>query len=117
MGVTNSAICPVVAVLRYMVVKGPAEGPLFCWENGQYLTRERIVRELRNALRAVGVQAEDYAGHSFRIGAATTAAQRGIQDSLIKTLGRWESFAYILYIKTAPAVLQRVPKTLVSGQS
>ena len=45
---------------------------------------------VRAVLTEAGLVAKDYAGHSFRIGAATTA---GIQDSLIKTLGRWESAA------------------------
>ena len=37
-----------------------------------------------------------YAGHSYRIGAATTASLCGIQDSTIKMLGRWQSSAYTL---------------------
>ena len=46
--------------------------------------------------------------HSFRRGAATMAAQCGIQDALIKTLVRWESSAYTRYIQTAPEVLCKV---------
>lgn len=113
-GATKSSICPVAAVLSFMVARGSAPGPLFTWEGGQFLTRERMVAELRSALRARGIQAKDYAGHSFRIGAATTAARRGIQDSLIKTLGRWESSAYMSYVRTAPKLLQRVAGTLVA---
>ena len=29
---------------------------------------------------------------------AATASARGIEDSLIKTMGRWESVAYIQYV-------------------
>ena len=72
-----------------MVERGSVSSPLFTWSNGHYLTCDRFVLEVRKALLAVGIKAEDYAGHSFRIGAATTAAEKGIQDSLIKTLGRW----------------------------
>ena len=42
----------------------------------------------------VWLEASEFAGHRFRIGAATTAAARGVEDSLIKTLGHWESSAY-----------------------
>lgn len=114
LGVTEAEICPVRSVLNFMVARGGAPGPLFIWENGQYLTRERLVVELRAALMALGYPANDYAGHSFRIGAATTAAHRGIQDSLIKTLGRWESSAYMTYVRTAPETLEKVARTLVA---
>ena len=66
---------------------------------------------IRAALTEAGLVAKDYAGHSFRIGAATTAAH---QDSLIKTLGRWESAAYTKYIRTAPDTLQGVASRLTS---
>ena len=57
----------------------------------------------------VGLEASKFAGHSFRIGAATTAAARGVEDSLIKTLGRWESSAYLLYV--------RIPRERLAGLS
>ena len=45
------------------------------------------------ALSLAGVDGSRYSGHSFRSGATTTAANRGIGDALIKTLGWWQSNA------------------------
>ena len=111
-GVAGGPLCPVAAILNYMVARGNSPGPLFTWEDGRYLTRDRFVAGVRTALSNAGYTAGDYAGHSFRIGAATTASQRGVQDSLIQTLGRWQSSAYTRYIRTAPETLRGVTKTL-----
>jgi len=51
------------------------------------LTRESFVDQVRKVLQEVGIDQNAYSGHSFQIGAATTAATQGIQDSLIKTMG------------------------------
>ena len=39
-----------------------------------------------------------YSGHSFRRGAATQAHLQGLSEDDIRTLGRWKSDAYRLYI-------------------
>ena len=67
------------------------------------------------ATSAGGIDASAYAGHSFRIGAAMTAAACGLPESLIKTLSRWESSAYILYIRTSQSTLCSVKQKLVQG--
>ena len=64
------------------------------------MSREIFVRRVRAALwGGVGVDSDKYAGHSFRIGAASTAAAVGVEDSLIQTLGRWKSSAYLSYVR------------------
>ena len=83
---TGLPLCPVAALLAYLVVRGNSEGPLFLLR-GQPLTRPKLVLELRKALAAAGLQPDKYAGHSFRIGAATTAAACGVRVDVIKTLG------------------------------
>ena len=85
--------------MAYLHRRGPAPGPLFLQENGQPLTRTQLSNFLQSTLSAVGITGT-YSGHSFRIGAATTAAQQGLPDHLIKTMGHWSSDAYLLYVRT-----------------
>ena len=108
-GKTGSDLCPVSAVLAYLAVRGKKEGPLFTYHDGRYLTCQRLVAEVRDALERAGLDQSRYCGHSFRIGAATTAAERGIEDAIIKTLGRWRSLAYLDYIK--------IPREQLAGYS
>ena len=96
-----------------MVMRGTKLGPFFILSDGKYLTRDRLVKAIRDGLSLAGINLADYGGHSFRIGAATTAAQIGIQDSTIKTLGCWQSSAYMLYIRTPRVTLCAIFKVLV----
>lgn len=50
-----------------------------------------------------------FCGHSFRIGVATTATIKGVEDSTIQTLGRWESLAYLRFV--------RLPREQLAGCS
>ena len=113
-GKTTDRLCPVAALLSYIAVRGYGEGPLFIFSDGRFLTRDRFVAKVREAMSLAGLNYNDYSGHSFRIGAATTAAQKGISDSTIKMLGRWKSSAYALYIKTPRDHLAKFSTTLVS---
>ena len=114
LGATYTTICPVQAILLYLEVRSPAPGPLFMFQSGSPLTRSALVSHLQTALQSAGVSPAAYTGHSFRIGAATTAAKCGVEDSLIQTLGRWKSAAYLAYIKIPRQQLASVSKTLVS---
>ena len=114
LGRTGNILCPVSAILAYLAIRPPEPGPLFIFEDGSSLSRPRLVHSLRQALTASGFDALQYNGHSFRIGAASTAARAGLNDSLIKTLGRWHSSAYTRYIRTPQAQLAAVSSALVS---
>jgi hypothetical protein len=113
---TEDDICPVSALMAYLAVRGMAPGPLFRFQDGRFLIKQLFIERVRMGLDTLGINSKDYAGHSFWIGAATTAAERGVEDSLIKMLGRWESSAYQIYIKTPREILAGLAKRL-SGPS
>ena len=82
----------------YLALRPKRSGPLFIFQDGSTLSRERLVSSLRQVLSDVGVSTAQYSGHSFCIGAATTAAKLGVPDSLIKKMGRWKSSVFMHYI-------------------
>ena len=98
LGRTGSDLCPVSALLAYLAVRGSELGPLFKFQDGRFLTKDLFITRVRTALSVIDYDESSYAGHNFRIGAATTAVECGIEDSVIKMLGRWESSAYQLYM-------------------
>ena len=114
LGATDTKLCPVKAILAYIAVRGSQEGPFFHFENMQLLTREMFVKELRSTLQKAGLNPNMYAGHSFRIGAATVAHAQGIDDSTIMTLGRWKSNAYQRYVRIPQHQLAAMSTTLAT---
>lgn len=114
LGKTNHMLCPMTSILPYLARRGSSAGPLFQFQDGSFLTREKFVSEVRQLLMAAGIDPEPYAGHSFRIGAATTAAQAGMDAPLIQTLGRWKSSAYQLYIRIPRESLASVSSVIAA---
>ena len=115
-GQTGDDLCPVTALLRYLAARGNSPGPLFRWKEGAPLSKTRFVEQVRSALTKARLPADKFAGHSFRIGAATTAAAAGLEDSVIQTLGHWKSTAYLLYVRMDPHRLASVPRSLANCQ-
>ena len=70
-----------------LTIRGTKQGPLFLFRDGTALTKERVIPIIHSALEAAGINTTNYAEHSFRIGAATTAVECRIEDSIIKTMG------------------------------
>lgn len=114
-GRTDTTVCPVAAILEYTSSRGSHPGPFFRLNSVAPITKPWFVAQLRAILGAVGLPQQQYAGHSFRIGAATTAALVGIEDSTIQALGRWHSAAYLQYIRTPKSQLASMSKKLTGS--
>ena len=96
LGRTHNQLCPVEALLAYIAKRGKEQGLLFRFEDQHLLTKDRFVSRIREVLSRAGVNEKLYSGHSFRIGAATTAGRKVLSSEKIQTLGRWESSAYFM---------------------
>lgn len=112
---SNSTVCTVTALQDYLLqTHGQSTShPLFKFTDGRNLTRTSLTN-VRALLHVCGLDSANFASHSFRIGAATTAGAVGLPDWLIKVLGRRKSNAYQTYIKTPKEAILQVPKNLAS---
>ncbi len=93
----SSPIQPYQAVREYLRLrisqaKSPLE-PLFLDHAGNSVSRTWFQKQLKSILLSAGISATNFSSHSFRIGAATSAAQKGLTKHQIQTLGRWSSEA------------------------
>ena len=68
------------------------------------MTKDALTAETRQLLSHLGCQASDFAGHSYKIGAATAAASASLPPWLVKTLGRWSSDCFERYIQCPQTV-------------
>ena len=114
-GRTGDELCPVGAVLAFMAIRPDISGPLFVRADGSPLSQEFLVQSVRTALAGTGLDIAGYNGHSFQIGAASTAAQAGLPDSFIQSLGCWKSAAFLNYIQV-PTVRLKCTSSILSGQ-
>ena len=70
---SHTEVCQVQAFQNYISLRPTTIGPLFIFASGKPLTKLSLTFETRKLLNQAGFNASNYAGHSCRIGAATTA--------------------------------------------
>ena len=111
-GCTGTSLYPVAATLNFIAVRGTDPDPLFTCQDGSFLTWQKFVELVQAAFQSAGIEQQRYSGHS--IGTATMAASKGLEDCLIKTLGRWKSLVYLQYVKIPHQQLAGYSKLLAS---
>ena len=95
----DSPICPVNRLSEFLAVRGSDPGPLFCYPRGFAVSANHFRSLLTAALANCGRADLKITPHSFRIGAATHAAAKGVSTTLIQSMGRWKSEAFRRYIR------------------
>jgi len=100
---SQDGVCPVRAMKQLLAINThrPPRAPLFCIGRAeqQPFTREHAVQKPRELGIQLGLGVATWHGHSFRRGAAIWAAEVGILESQIQTLGHWRSDTYKAYIE------------------
>ena len=95
----DKSICPVDTVSRFLSIRPPVPGLFLVHQNGGPLTKYQFDAVLHKCLKNLGLQNMRISSHSFRIGAASEAARRGVCESAIKEMGRWKSNCFRIYVR------------------
>jgi hypothetical protein len=95
-------VCPYAAMCSYIsksVVHLEPSGPLFVFANGSRLTRSKLISFTMRLLSAASYQVADFSGISLRKGGAFSLSSVGVNDRVIRALGRWKGWCYDRYIE------------------
>ncbi len=114
----QSPILPYQALLAFLQLrksqsKSPSD-PLFTDDSNRPIARFWFQKHLKSVLLVSGIPANNFSSHSFRIGAATTAAQKGLSQQQIQMLGRWSSGAFKSYIRSDHSHIMEAHQNLIS---
>lgn len=101
---TGEATCPVRGLRAlYTLDRRPGNTPLFRTSKG-LLSRNNYINTMQQRLKRAGcTNWRDFTGHSPRRGAAQHAADHGILEHEIQSLGRWSSAAFRGYFEYSQA--------------
>ena len=91
--------CPVQLLKQYLLLRPVMEGPLFIFVDGKPVPKHFFNNSLKIGLEFLEISYNKYTSHSFRIGAATYAAEKGLSEDQIMRMGRWKSKAFRKYIR------------------
>ena len=78
-------------LLEYLSLTGQSPVTLFCWPDASPISRSCFVTALSEDLSFCDLDGSRYKTHSFRIGAASWVAVKGMSDTKITNFGRWKS--------------------------
>ena len=93
-----------VAELRNLLRVDPAGGsdvPLFRDHSGAPFMYDQINSLVKMLMRTIGEDESAFSTHSLRIGGATALFAAGASPTVIRTMGRWSSDCYRLYVRAS----------------
>ena len=103
---SNPATCPIRTLKKWMTIGGIIRGPLFRPVTRHWtvsLTRlgtRAVGVVVKKAVKAIGLDAKGYSGHSLRAGLATEAAAKGVAEGdIMRQTGHKSAMTLRKYIR------------------
>ena len=118
---TKTQLCPVAAFEKWKKVSKVAKTaskPAFRLENGLLYTGKQFNKDLEKLLgKHIDYKTTKVLSHSFRAGLATAMAKLGYTDDEICKIGRWNSTAFVNYVKTARLKRMKIAREMAMKMS
>ena len=112
--------CPVKALGKWWMSEPPRENdkPCFRFADGANLSKRCFNNILTKCLaKHVPTGTGFYSGHSFRAGIPSMLGEMGYSDDDIRTVGRWSSNSYELYVKMPRTKRQKMAKEIAAWKN
>ena len=112
--------CPITAIKPILSHQNDPCLPLLALSDGKPLTTKSLIQCIRLLIIKVerkhklGLQYDNFSGYSLRRGGATSLYAAGMSETTIKTMGRWRSYCFRLYIETPLYVLKEAQVSMSS---
>ena len=113
-GRVEADICPVNALLAYLARHGMKMGPFSSLRIARRCRDRRSSTTLKQPYELVASPPIAIRATAFASAQRHRRRQRGIEDSTIRTLGRWRSDAYTRYIRMDPRDLASFSRRLAA---
>ena len=107
----GTAICPVMLMRRFYNLRlqsgATQTDPLFLLPNGDILSRQYFIAEMRHVLRLLNFNDVNFNGHSLRRGACCEGHSAKLSTCTLQTLGRWSSEAWKVYVDVDESMIRK----------
>ena len=103
----DPVLCLVRHLISYLELRGTGPGCLFLNATRAPVRREFLANQIQMLAGLLGLAKEKFNTHSLRIGRTTDMAAERESEANIKRTGRWNSPAYLGYVRFASFVLPK----------
>ena len=79
------------------------------------ISRNDVAKTLKQAAIDQGLDPSTYSNHSIRIGGACALLAAGFSDTVIKLMGRWASWCFVVHTRLKPGIIKNVSTRMVEA--